>query len=143
MVQHPCLLCILLSNRQRITIICFSDSSNDPNITPSHTDMYISEISRYPSVVSASLFLLLVTFLYHQIRSTLPCSWTDLARLLSSPPLIPHQRTQIKSVWWFSVRRHQQQPLCILSIAVLFFNTGTEAQDRGKDRQKETVSVRE
>ena len=29
-----------------------------------------------------------------------------------------------------------------LSIVILCFNTGTEAQDRGEDRQKETLSVR-
>lgn len=34
-------------------------------------------------------------------------------------------------------------PQCILSRAILWFNTGAEGEDRGEDRKKETLSARE
>lgn len=111
MVQHPCLLCILLSNKW-----------------DNHTFIHKSQIYR----TSVSLALLHVTF-QHQIKSTLLCSSDTTTSLLSSPPLNPWSEHSN----WISavVLVSGLGARCILWIGVPPFNTGTEAQDGGEDRK--------
>lgn len=136
LVQHPCLLCILLSNRQKIMVFlfCWRKQRSIHHFSP---HLYIYMISHYVSCIS--VFLGTWNF-SSSIKSNLHCHvpWqtSDITiPLLSSPPLNPSNWIRVVV---FSEVASAAGIQCILSIGVLRLTVGRKAGQRRGQKERDT-----